>query len=67
MHQGGVLVQSKEVRMKPDDVIRIFQSDYYAAAANRGKSLGGDTLFGLKTVEQYFTIWCCLLTLGLPE
>lgn len=31
-----MLVQTKEVSMKPDDVARIFQSEEYKAAADSG-------------------------------
>lgn len=35
-----VLVQTKEINMKPEDVSRIFQSEDYSAAAQQGPAIG---------------------------
>ena len=35
-----MLVQTKEIRMKPEEVARVFHSEDYRAAAEKGMVLG---------------------------
>lgn len=38
--RSSVLVQTKEITMKPEDVARVFQSEDYSAAAEKGPVIG---------------------------